>query len=406
MWSILQLSFLCLFLAVIIHFWIKIRKEKDLSSLDYKDEEEWRKNYCLDKEFILFVQRKQWKRMKKELYGTTKIGFQGTDLDFYLQPFGLTVVNLSTIEPKLRSSTHERYTERYPYDELAYYRIWKSGNSNIRSLLFQYAYSSEYYESVNCSRVNNRTTNKHDHNDTNCPRFSFAKFQDYCNSEDLQKCSHESIKNYPAEYIRSLPINSLINSRRFSFSFVRHPIDRFISGMTEIEYRLDLLQHASERNNDTIPFHFPFQYRLGHILRVKEFIDFIVLSSGSKHFLSQFRIVEILHIFPMIGTYLISQKLDGKPLQFYPLEHFDSSWKQLANDVFPNFSSPIRNLSTLMTSHFITPERSNDSFYDLYHHRHQQLKQWRLHLSSKDPLNTTQAAKQFFSFISEEKYLQ
>jgi hypothetical protein len=233
--------------------------------------------------------------------------------------------------------------------------------------------------------------------------FSYSDFLEHCSPDE--ECNHPDIEDFAAEYMKSYDKTFFNNTqRRYYFTYARNPIDRFISGMTEVEY----LMKKQEK------FLFPFKHNLGQMMRIAEFIDFILLSGGSKNFFQNFKFLEILHIFPMIGTLLIHEKIEKyshqEKLHVFKLEEsFDTTWKQLSNELFHdhpyrsqvNNNQSIPEVSDDEKNYLLFP---NNTFYHLYHRRRIELKDWRIHLSSKDPLKTTKAAKQFFSFASSNAF--
>jgi hypothetical protein len=365
-------------LAVIVAVAVYIYQKNRTNELRTMTKEE----FCLDSDFVLFAQRKQWKRAKLEVYRTAQKGFGGGDMDFYLQPYGMTILNLTSVrlrfDPEFRPSNND-------YDELVYYRIWKNGNSNIRSLLFQYAYMADDYQLKKSLKNLD---------------FNYDSFLHHC--AENSECAHPDISEKAAEYMKTYDSSSANSqdSKRYSFTFSRNPIDRFISGLTEIEYQMKV------RNQHSFPFKHPY----GSLLRVMEFIDFILLSNGSKRFFQNFGYLEILHIFPMIGTLLIHPKQqkngEAEKLRIFPLENdFDSSWKELSEELFPAPLSGNKSFhGSLSDEEYQQHYFPNRTFYNLYHQRHQDMKNWKIHLSSYDSLSTSKAAKQFFAFANENVF--
>ena len=155
----------------------------------------------------------------------------------------------------------------------------------------------------------------------------------------------------------------------FSFTFVRNPIARFISGYTEVEYRWQTdPRKAKFKSSSTSPL--PIKAPLGSIERVKEFILMLLCSYGSRNaavFNSSetFEQSELGHIIPMIGTLIWARTNSvGRSQKLYKLERFTHEWQRLAQE---------------------------STFYSLFQAMHST--PVRNHESSKDLFNTTGAAK-------------
>ena len=85
-------------------------------------------------------------------------------------------------------------------------------------------------------------------------------------------------------------LNQFGSGKRFSFSFSREPIARFISGYNEIEYRVQV------KSNRSYPF--PMTAPLGTPRRFMQFIEALLRSDG--RFLEQ-QNIELAHVAPQIG---------------------------------------------------------------------------------------------------------
>jgi hypothetical protein len=281
---------------------------------------------CSDIRYILYMQREQWTRAREDLFSNKQSGFMDDDMDFYKRSFGVVEVTL---------------LNKKSFSELSYYRIYKSGNDNIRSLLSQLAYMLDnelsLFNAQNCYKDN---------------------------------CVHHRLHYKPPAAIKAFYISQY--AKRFAFTFVREPIHRFMSAMTEIEYRA---QKLLER--DPNRFVLPFQQPLGSTLRVQEFIRSILLSDASK-VLFKNKNMEMMHIVPMIGTLLAAHRVEGKPLRLYKLEQFAEEWQRLSKD---------SKLPMLL---------------DIYNNRTS--KQWNYHPTSQDPYRTKLAAKEFLSFASADAH--
>lgn len=322
---------------------------------------------CHDGSFIFFLQREQWNLARIELLGSLQSGFSGDDMEFYKRSFGIVEVALQDrqknepiqeqkpaakgkAKPKPKANPKSTPKEgtaslsksRSMLDSITYYRIFKNANDNIRSLLMQLAYEldndSKGFHAQNCYK---------------------------------DECYHHRLSSKPAAAMKEHYVRATY-SKRYPFTFVRDPIDRFISGMTEIEYRAQQVLKKSPNE-----FALPFQSPLGSQLRVNEFIRMILLSDASS-ILFRNQKLEIMHIVPMIGTFLLAQKVEGRPLKMFKLESFEQEWQSLAN------ATKLTQLSNLYKS------RSS--------------KQWVVHPSSSDPYATTAAARNLFSFVSPQAF--
>jgi hypothetical protein len=187
-----------------------------------------------------------------------------------------------------------------------------------------------------------------------------------CNNE---VCVHPHIQTLSSHSLKHqyVPLN---RKDRYPFIFVRDPITRFISGLSEIEYRV------KEKNNASITF--PFKNELGSQLRVQEFINMILLNGGSSHFYHNYDAHEITHIYPMIGTYRLAEKVEGKRPFLYRFESFDKEVARLSED------SSLPMLKELS-------DRRNAT-------------KWKTRGSSNDPYKTALAAKSLFSYGSMDAY--
>eukprot|EP01036_Dinobryon_divergens_P025528 gene25528-34085_t len=108
--------------------------------------------------------------------------------------------------------------------------------------------------------------------------------------------------------------------KKFSFTFVREPLSRFISGMTEIEYRI--------QKNPSRQKYFEFKNELGSYQRFQEFVEFLLLHGDFRTFVDEHFNVEIAHIAPMIGTIL-----RDPAIHLYRIEDFDTELRRLTQDV-------------------------------------------------------------------------
>eukprot|EP00981_Chlorochromonas_danica_P006495 scaffold1403_cov180-Ochromonas_danica.AAC.22 len=352
---------------VFISYWVIVSSQDHLfrnsassssSSSGGEDVLNDRQGLCSDRDFIIFLQREQWQLAREEVSlpssSTTGLGLE--DMQFYKRSFGTVEVTL----PKLKKGTNI-----IPSSVLVYYRIYKNANDNIRSLLSELAH---VVDNENITFISQ-----------NC-------YQEECLHRRLHIRSGRTMKNL---------YWSTTHPPRYSFTFVRDPLDRFISAMSEIEYRGQLALTKQQQQSQSPPpstsqqqqggggeaqgtVTLPLQSPLGSPLRVIEFINMILLSDGS-HRLFQNQPFEMMHLIPMIGTLTLAEEVEGIPLRLYQLENFHQEWATLSNEA----NVPVLNE--------IFRKRTRRS-------------QWRFHPSSSDPYHTTAAARSFFAFASLDAF--
>jgi hypothetical protein len=276
---------------------------------------------CLNEPWIMKIQREQFFKARQEVLGNVFLGgFQGEDMDFYKRTFGLTEIKVDSKQGKRT------------VDTIAYYHIWKSANTNIQSLLLQFLYESD--------------------------RNLKAYYAQKCRTE---KCVHSKMQSFSADASRNLYVKN--RNQRYPFTFTRDPLTRFISAMSEVEYR-------SKSFNRTLPL----QNKIGSQERVQEFIRMLLMSGGSRSLFRDYEKNDILHVYPMIGTYLLSESIEGRPISLFKIETFRQDWEKLSK----NLSLPL--------------------LAQIYRERKE--KDWFKHNSSTDPLGTSLAAKSLFSYSS------
>jgi hypothetical protein len=266
-----------------------------------------REEICKSSDFLRHLHKEQIVLAIKELNAFERQNFEGgnltfssekeeemngfTDLGFYHFRFGTAIIE------KAKCELHDINNKPTRIEKLSYYRLWKCGNNNIRAHLHRYS----LLDQKNCCRFN---------------ECNFSTFEERCgNFSTISSTSHTKLaaENYKF---------SLKNSDRiklYPFTFVRNPIARFISGYTEIEYRLT--------DASSLPIYSP----LGSIDRFKGFIKLVLKYKGSGKLFSQ-NYLQIAHIAPMIGTFIDSFKRDLVDLKYYHMENFESEWNRLASD--------------------------------------------------------------------------
>ena len=131
----------------------------------------------------MYIQRKQLEHARIELYNLTNHSNQQYkyDMYFYYHDYG-TVDSIA-------------WKNRLNYDGIKYYIIYKNANNHIRTLLYNY---------LNIQNPDNFTREEL----VSC----------------LPNCIHPKIKD------------KRLNHNPFIFTFVRDPLDRFISAITEVPY--------------------------------------------------------------------------------------------------------------------------------------------------------------------------
>jgi hypothetical protein len=286
-------------------------------------------NFCRSQDAILFAQREQFNRAKIDLFGSSQVGTQEDDLEFYKSSFGAVEVLLDKNPLSLTA--------------ISYYRIYKNANDNIRSLLLEYAYELG--------------GNQREYHRRNCT------FNLDCLHSRLHNLTPMSLKTLYFPY----------HHRRYAFSFTREPLSRFIAAMTEIEYRIQVNLNGRKDSANL-----PLQHPIGTQQRFHEFVKMLVLSGGSQKLYRDNRAVEIAHITPQIGTVLLGSKIEEDDFHLFKLEDFESSWKNISE------STKLPILETLR-------KRRTE-------------KNWPVHPSSRDPFNTTLAARSFLSHASTDAY--
>lgn len=285
---------------------------------------------CSTEAGILNIQRDQWNKARLEVLGSSQVGFQGEDFEFYKRSFGAVELLLGNNKKKLNA--------------LVYYRIFKNANDNIRSMMLEHAYQIDGREE--------------DYRRQNCT---------------FNECVHRRMHYLTPDAVKSLYFP--YHYKRFAFSFTREPISRFISAVTEIEYRMKLAELKKGKVKVM-----PFQSKLGSQLRFKEFIKMILLSGGSRSLFRDYADIEISHIIPQIPTILLAQKVEGDGFHIYRLADFDNDWSKMVNE------SQLTKLQSV--------------------YRGRGEREWNHHSSSLDPYGTTLAAKAFLSFASVDAFNQ
>lgn len=171
-----------------------------------------------------------------------------------------------------------------------------------------------------------------------------------------------------------------IQPNMYSFTFVRNPLSRFISGVTEVEYRMSY--GNTERKLGLVGF----KFKRGDPRRFQEFVRMVAYMAGKGPIFHNMMEVQLEHIAPQVGTILSMCNSSGttlgvsvEDLNLYKLEDFSNEWDRLVNE------SGYQSLNKVYTK--LTPK-----FHSIRHP------------TTSDPFNTTKTAKQFLSYASEDAF--
>jgi hypothetical protein len=268
---------------------------------------------CYDEKIINFIQKDQWFKavnlvfngdhsMKEKAF----LHLNDKEMDFYHQQYGGILVDIET-----STSTNELNSTA----SLLYHRISNSGDSIIQSLLYDYAFSGT--QSVAEKRKNDGSIDE----------------VNRCSSSRLN-CAHKnvhllfsstSLDNY-------LSIHPPYSSLRYSFTFVREPIQRFISSFSQIDNYFyqkskELGKQKSKSNQHQISSFssIPLVSSRKSCCRIIEFIDSLLLKGPSALIFREFPTSEFYSIAPYIGT------ISSNPsMMIYHYEELPKDWLSLA----------------------------------------------------------------------------
>lgn len=128
-----------------------------------------------------------------------------SDMGFYQHSFG--TVDVTTISRmSILGQSIGAYNTGNGFSTIVYYRIWKCANDYIRGMLYQYAQKKRVVDGETPLCVNLKDCKEHGYG-----------------------------MHTPGDRLRAVFFPASL--RRFPFTFVRNPLERFVSGYTEIEYR-------------------------------------------------------------------------------------------------------------------------------------------------------------------------
>ncbi|RYY88918.1 hypothetical protein EON63_01535 [archaeon] len=236
---------------------------------------------CEDDDVVSHIQKELWMKAYVEVFDGEKLPqVNDKDMRFYQEAYG--TVNL-----------HLPYN-RHNYSELVYYRIYKVGNDNIRSFLFEYAF--------------NKTNNIREYYKLGCP---------------ADRCTHPWVTRGGMTALRAR--TQPFPPNRFAFTFVRHPIVRFISAMNEIETRA----HGNVAKQTMLQLRYP----VGSMERVMEFIQMILKTGGSGDYYRIYENIEYNHVAPMYGTLSLARALESTKMHVYKLEQLGGEWKRMSREL-------------------------------------------------------------------------
>jgi len=266
---------------------------------------------CSDRDVIKYIQQDQWLKASNELLGEEgNIEMNDKDLAFYQENFGAIQVQIVEKNKKNASS-------------LVYYRIPKSGNDVIRSLLYEYAFAA---------------TDESD------------KF--ILNHCLVEPCAHALVELLPSKRLRSI-LSHETTSKRYSFTFVREPILRFIAAISEIEGKA----YQKQLNHAMVSTVHP----LGSIVRFMELVKLVIRSGGSNALFRRFDEFDMRLIAPMIGTIQLANELEGSmnALHIFQYEELFEGVTQLSKQLGLKKLEYLATHRTIQSKH--TPDPTNIS---------------------------------------------
>ena len=160
--------------------------------------------WCHNQSAVLYIQREQIRRARISVFGERHHGFlsQSENLNFYKH------IN--------SNYTVQLFRNAHGYYNLIYRRLFKNANDHIRTLLYN-------YEHRLCKGHNNHHGNK---TTTNQPLKCIPKCDFSCPT--ATSYLYRTMNKLSALLFLS------VEEKNFSFTFVREPLARFISGMTEV----------------------------------------------------------------------------------------------------------------------------------------------------------------------------
>ena len=256
---------------------------------------------CSSRALMVSVQRHQLELAREELtedlaQSTDRLRATTSLLDFQFYMYNVGTTDVEIVHPRVSLSTSRG--NRGGYTAIVYYRLVKAANDRIRNMLYKFAYRNGFHE------------------------------RDYSNCLGTE-CRYSSGIAEQEKHRKPGVVNLFLppTIRRYPFTFVRAPLDRFVSGYKEIEYLTSLAVQQGK------PSWLLFSSAPGTAERFKEFVRFILLHNGSGKLLSFPGADDFRHVTPLIGTLQLASQMEHSPLRIFKLETFEADWGRLARDV-------------------------------------------------------------------------
>lgn len=277
----------------------------------------FKQNVCGNLSEVAWVQRKALLFAQQLLGAESKRSNVSNDMSFYDEYFG-------TLQMVIRNDKTNPLSNSSMVRSLNYYRIFKCGNDNVRSLLYEAAHAISHQN-------------------------LFFRIQ--CAAEE---CAHEDILRYSPAEQRNGSHFQHHPSGRLSFTFVRDPISRFVSAINEIECRAQKFKWRQ--------LLLPVSSSLGSQERLQEWIEFLVFNiSGSQQELWKYENIELSHLAPMIGMIVQGNRIEGRRFHVFQVEKFFQGWQRLSK------LSNLPLLSTLAANHEQSGWDRHECSQDPYH---------------------------------------
>jgi hypothetical protein len=252
------------------------------------------KKVCKSLDLMLETQRRLIEKAREELSWSEMnreadfFGFADKREDTLRNfDFGFYTYGEGTMDVELvRRGTDPSYLTGSGFTSIIYYRISKAANDQIRAMLFDFAYRNGFHEKslILCSK--------------------------------LDECINSAVQEKETEPTHAFFFPARL--RRFPFTFVREPLERFVAGYREIVFRM--------------PLHSPHMKKNSTADRFKEFVRLILLHNGSRK-LFRYPGVQMGHVAPAIATLQQAHSRESIPLRLYHLETFEQDWHKLTDEV-------------------------------------------------------------------------
>ena len=263
------------------------------------------KAVCKSTPLMLSVQRKQLERARVELAADltddknpgnlsprSKGGGAIPDHDYGFYNYNLGTLEVDIDQPRGPLLLPMGGPKSKGWTSLVYYRLFKAANDHIRGMLTKFAFL-----------------------------YGSGKNRDRTTCKSLADCMSGRLNTRPSDKAASTMFFPA-QMRRYAFTFVRDPLDRFVSGYREIEYR-QLLERR--------PNWLMLQAKSGTAARFKEFVRLILLANGSQK-LFRHPGAEMPHVAPFVGTLLQAASKEPFPLKIFHVETIEQDWHRLADE--------------------------------------------------------------------------